>query len=227
MNFGAAVNRCCGRFVILAEWWRFIVGGGLKVRTSVKPGAIVGGLICALGACAAALADGAAPSAEHAAGVWQKHEYSFAFLGFTSTYSCDGLADKLKLLLIASGARADAKARAGACASGFGRPDKFARADLTFYTLSPSSAENSADAAAIDGIWKSVALAYQKPRELGRGDCELVEQFRSNVLPLFTARNIDNRTTCIPYQESGSEIDLKFEAFSAAPKAPPTVRPPA
>src|SRR5882762_4251804 len=70
------------------------------------------------------------PSATEATqGVWQKHEYSFQFLGFTSTYSCDGLASKLKTLLIASGARPDAKARAGACASGFGRPDKFARAD--------------------------------------------------------------------------------------------------
>jgi hypothetical protein len=192
----------------------------------VNLGAIVGGLSI-LCACTAVFADSAAPVTAHAAGVWQKHEYSFAFLGFTSTYSCDGLADKLKLLLIASGARADAKARAGACASGFGQPDKFARADLTFYTLSPASADGAADAAAVDGTWKSIVLGLQNPRELGRGDCELVEQFRANVLPLFTARNIDNRTTCIPYQESGSEIDLKFEAFSAAPKAPPASRPPA
>ncbi len=43
--------------------------------------------------------------------MWQKHEYTFAYLGFTSTYSCDGLADKLKILLIASGARKDSKSR--------------------------------------------------------------------------------------------------------------------
>lgn len=40
-----------------------------------------------------------------APGLWQKQEYSFLFMGFTTTYSCDGLADKLKLLLIAAGAR--------------------------------------------------------------------------------------------------------------------------
>src|SRR5579859_3894759 len=68
-------------------------------------------------------------------GVWQKHEYSFVFLGFTSTYSCDGLADKIKLLLTAAGARNDSKSQPSVCANGFGRPDKFARADLTFYTL--------------------------------------------------------------------------------------------
>src|SRR3979490_174249 len=77
------------------------------------------------------------PSA-HERGVWQKHEYSFVFMGFTSTYSCDGLADKIKVLLIDAGARHDAKSFPGACANGFGRPDKFARASLTFYTLAPS-----------------------------------------------------------------------------------------
>src|SRR5271166_5306557 len=105
------------------------------------PSAVVS-LVCALVAANAALAD---EPAAHAAGVWQKHDYSFAFMGFTSTYSCDGLADKLKTLLIAAGARADAKARAGACASGFGHPDKFARADLSFYTLVPDSANAPAD----------------------------------------------------------------------------------
>jgi hypothetical protein len=29
---------------------------------------------------------------------------------------------------------------------------------------------------------------------------------------------VENHTTCIPHQESGSTIDLKFESFSAAPK---------
>ena len=40
-------------------------------------------------------------------GVWQKHEYSFQYFGFTTTYSCDGLASKLRVLLIAAGARAE------------------------------------------------------------------------------------------------------------------------
>jgi hypothetical protein len=176
------------------------------------------GLLCAVLASGAVLADGASSAAPHDAGVWQKHDYSFAFMGFTSTYSCDGLASKLKLLLIASGARPDVKAQAGACASGFGRPDKFARADLTFYTLAPAGADQASGGAPVDGTWIPVALAYQQPRDLGRGDCELVEQFRSNVLPMFTTRNVDNHTTCVPHQESGSVIDLKFESFSVPPK---------
>src|ERR1700693_1451960 len=85
-------------------------------------------------------------------GVWQKHEYSFVFMGFTSTYSCDGLADKIKVLLIAAGARNDAKSWPGACAQGFGRPDKFARADLTFYTLAPSGSDTSSGNMQVDGV---------------------------------------------------------------------------
>src|ERR1700724_3931285 len=98
-------------------------------------------------------------------GSWQKHEYSFEFMGFTSTYSCDGLADKIKLLLIAAGARHDVKSQPGACASGFGRPDKFARADLTFYTLAPIGAATS-DSKPVDGTWIPVTIASHRPREL-------------------------------------------------------------
>ena len=95
------------------------------------------GCLCAAGLAAGA-AFGADPPPVAEPGVWQKHEYSFAYMGFTSTYSCDGLADTLKRLLLASGARADAKAEPGACASPYGRPDRFARATLVFYTLVPA-----------------------------------------------------------------------------------------
>jgi hypothetical protein len=153
-------------------------------------------------------------------GTWQSHKYTFQFLGFTSTYSCDGLADKLRIILLAAGARADVKSQPGACASGFGRPDRFARADLTFYTLAPSdpSAAASAPASgAVKGIWRPIAFAARQPRELGIGDCELMDQFRQQVLPMFTVRNVVNNTTCIPHQDSGSNIDLKFESFTAGP----------
>src|SRR5450631_2530719 len=176
------------------------------VPIPMKLSSIAGGaLMCAVLASSAVFADAASSSAPHEAGAWQKHEYSFAYMGFTSTYSCDGLASKLKLLLMTSGARPGAKAQAGACASGFGHPDKFARADLTFYTLAPASADKASDGAPVDGTWIPVALAYEQPR--------------TNVLPMFTARNVDNHTTCIPHQESGSVIDLKFESFSVPPKA--------
>ena len=152
-------------------------------------------------------------------GVWQKHQYSFDFMGFTTTYSCDGLAGKLKALLLTAGARADVKASPGACAYGFDRPDKFARADLIFYTLAPPTG-NAADGTPVNAQWLPVDIQARNPRELANGDCELVEQFRSHVLPMFNTRNIDNHTTCVPHQESGSMIGLKFDTFSGATKNP-------
>jgi hypothetical protein len=162
----------------------------------------------------ATLADDSSPSG--GAGTWQSHKYTFQFMGFTTTYSCDGLADKLRIVLLAAGARADVKTVPGACASGFGRPDKFARADLTFYTLTPADS-GAAAAGAVQGVWRPVAFAARQPQRLALGDCELMEQFRQQVLPMFTTRDVVNNTTCIPHQESGSNIDLRFESFTAVP----------
>ncbi len=179
---------------------------------------------CAL--CSAIIAGSTAFAAEPmsaatpAPGIWQKHQYTFAFMGFTSTYSCDGLADQLKRLLIVAGARADAQSRPGACASPFGRPDKFARAELTFYSLVPAADAKVTDGEPGVGVWRPVEFKIGSPRELQNGDCEVIEQFRHDVLPLFATRNVDDHTTCIPHQESGSVIDLKFETFAAAPGAP-------
>jgi len=161
----------------------------------------------------------AAPSAPATQpGIWKKQKYTFQFMGFTTTYSCDGLAYKLKVLLIAAGARADAKAQSGSCGRGYGSPDKFASAYLTFYTLSPAS-DPSAEGQPVNGVWRSVALASRSPRELALGDCELVDQFRALVLPMFTTRNIESQTTCVPHQFSGSVINLKFDVLAAVPVA--------
>jgi hypothetical protein len=159
----------------------------------------------------AALPDDSAP----ATGVWQKHEYRFSFVGFTTTYSCDGLADKLKLLLLAAGARKDAKSQPAACARGFGRPDKFASAYLTFYTLSAPGADQ-AGATAAAGSWRAVQFTPHKPSQLGIGDCELIEQFRDRLLPMFSVRNVEDKTTCVPHQISGSGFSLSFETLAAA-----------
>jgi len=175
-------------------------------------------LLCGASAWSVSFADDSSIASTPEPGIWQKHDYTFRFLGFTTTYSCDGLADQLKVLLIAAGARADSKSRAGACASGYGRPDRLSQAYLTFYTLMPASAAKIADGRQVMGTWRPVTIAARSPRELTLGDCELVEQFRTLVLPMYTVRNIDDHMTCVPNQESGSVINLKFETFAQLPE---------
>jgi hypothetical protein len=122
--------------------------------------------------------------------------------------------------LIAAGARPDAKAQPGACASNFGQPDKFANATLTFYTLAPAAADIPAGTQPVNAAWRRVSLSALPPRQLGTGDCELVEQFHHSVLPMFTTRNIESHVTCVPHQLSGSNIDLSFETLALAPVQP-------
>lgn len=174
----------------------------------------------------------AAPGAQP--GAWQDHELEFQFVGFTTTYSCDGLESKLRLLLTRLGARPGFTVWAYGCARGGGIPDRFARARLKFATLQPASAEGSVAAAAVApaapapataaapaggvvGAWKSVEIAPNRPTELERGDCELIEQFRDRLLPLFTTRAIQNQVTCVPHEVPAS-FSLRFEVFAPPAK---------
>ena len=174
-------------------------------------------VVCApLLASSIALAADAADSAGQP-GSWQPHSYDFHFMGFTSTYSCDGLADKLQLLLRVVGARPDATVMP-LCARGSGVPDKLAQASVKFSTLqladtnAPGAAASASQSA--PGVWRHVELAPRHPFELQTGDCELVEQFRDTLLPMFVTRNVDNQVTCVPHQDSGSNFSLSFDVFA-------------
>jgi hypothetical protein len=76
------------------------------------------------------------------------------------------------------------------------------------------------------GAWKTVDVKAGLPHFVDPGDCELVEQFSKDVLPLFTTRNVESRMTCVPHELSPGQIRLKFEVLAplppvekAAPKA--------
>ena len=152
-------------------------------------------------------------------GSWQPHTYVFQFMGFTAIYSCDGLSDKLKLLLRLAGARPDAKVTAS-CTRGYGVPDKLGTAQVEFSTLQPAAAAGDAAVGAggnPHGTWRKVELAPMRPYKLEAGDCELVEQFRDTLLPMFTTRNVNSRISCVPHQQSGT-YSLSFEVFAAPRK---------
>jgi hypothetical protein len=147
-------------------------------------------------------------------GSWQTHKVEFANMGFTSTYSCDGLQSKLELLLHELGARRGAEVETFGCDRGFGVPSKFAHARLNFAALQPGA--NGADPA-VAGSWRRVEFAPNHPFALQDGDCELIEQFRDKVLPLFATRKLESSTHCVPHQNS--TFSLRFEVFAGPPAA--------
>jgi hypothetical protein len=175
-------------------------------------------------------------------GVWLKHEYQFTYMGFTSHYSCDGLADKLTLLLKAAGARADVKADGFGCDRPIG-PSRISSAHLTFYTLAPPSAvpppkpappaaparQLGKDAPKLRvgepppepgvGAWKTLKIRAGQPYFVDPGDCELVEQFNHDLLPMFTTRNVVSHMTCVPNQLSPGQIQLDFDVLAPLPPA--------
>ena len=130
---------------------------------------LIGTALLLVGAPALAAAPAGSPSAGAAPveGTWQRHDETFTFSGFTSHYSCDGLADKLRLLLKEAGTRADVQAVGGACVgpNGSSGPSQFSSAHLTYYTLTPAVAGTAAAAPTAAAPGKPAAAPA---REIGR-----------------------------------------------------------
>jgi hypothetical protein len=64
--------------------------------------------------------------------------------------------------------------------------------------------------------WKSVNLTSSRDPIDAAGDCELVEQIKARVLPLFTTRNVNYSSSCIPYQLSVGGTHLTADVLVAA-----------
>jgi hypothetical protein len=150
-------------------------------------------------------------------GVWQKHEYELHYTGFTSRYTCGGLEGKLQLLLRAAGARQDVHVNAVPCDGTDGHLPRFAAASVTFYTLVPASTGTPATAATTPAMWRTVKLGRHSPSSLENGDCELVAEFRDQILPMFTTRNVVDNMSCVPHEEHIGQLNLSFDVLTSAP----------
>lgn len=181
---------------------------------------------CSLLLSAAALAQAppqapaqAAPQASPAPpawAVWTPKELRFVYMGFTSHYSCDGLRDKMRVILLQLGARPDMKLRETPCAGQLGRPTEFPGVTVNMNVLTPfDAAKTNAADTPLPAHWKSVEISTDRDPLREAGDCELIEQVKSRVLPLFTTRNVEYRSTCIPNQLQVGGTLLKAEVLIA------------
>jgi hypothetical protein len=164
--------------------------------------------------CALLQAPGVAESAPpETAAAWKQREMEFVYLGFTTRYSCEGLRDKLRALLAASGARPGFDVATRACSAPAGQVTEFPRVHLVFHVAEVPAAGARDVGEPVVARWRPVNIARRQPRVLETGDCELVEQFRDRVLPAFTTRGLDSDINCIPHQLAGSSFTLKFEVL--------------
>jgi hypothetical protein len=194
----------------------------MNIFPSGRSGALLGLIALVILGTASVRADDGGVQA-----VWTPKKLQFTYLGFTSRYSCDGLSDKLKQVLLDLGARADLKVTATGCSGGFGRPSRFPGVAATVQVLEPLIDQNPGpDTKVIPAHWKKVVVAPKGDPLKAAGDCELTEQIKQRILPMFSTRNIDYASNCIPNQLQVGGTRLSSDVLIAdpppAPEAPKT-----
>jgi hypothetical protein len=171
-------------------------------------------------------ANGASPVAGNpVAAVWRERHIDFVYLGRTTRYSCDGLRDKVRAMLLDLGARHDLKIVAIGCL-----PDDRLRVnslqpslDIIFSAPAlPDAAakpQRPGDLAATDARFEQFTIASDAFRNMGIGDCELVEEFTRQILPKLATRDVRQDITCAPMQQSGSRFLVRGEILKTLPRA--------
>jgi hypothetical protein len=158
-----------------------------------------------------AMADVPARAAETERALWTQKELVFRYTGFSTKYTCDGLTDKMRRLLIMLGARAsDLEVTSFACLQGRAAAST-PGVRVRMHVLEPAAATGSDPA--VPARWKPVdLLAHRDPLDAA-GDCELIGQLRQKVIPLFAVRNLDYAATCSHGNPSPGGTRLKAEVL--------------
>ena len=167
------------------------------------------GIAVAVGVVAI-LAGNAAAADEPTAAVWTPRQFTFTYMGFTTKYSCDGLADKVKAMLLQLGARKDdLHVTQTGCTGQYGRPVPFPGVNVRMSVLTP------APDGTVQAQWKPVELKTDRDPVNASGECELLEQVKQHVLPLFSSRGTELNATCVPHQLSAGGASLQAQVLTA------------
>jgi hypothetical protein len=198
----------------------------MRTLTPVSVPLVIVAVCLAVWAGAPAWAEPPAAGSGGETAVWTPKELRFTYMGFTSHYSCDGLRDKISSTLLKFGARKDLVVNEISCGAGMGRPSPFPAVSIKMNVLTPAPDKTDPNAAAatptVTTHWKLVDLAASRDPLDVAGDCELIEQIKQRILPLFTARDVEYKSSCVPNQLQLGSTQLKAQfliADAPAPKA--------
>jgi hypothetical protein len=147
------------------------------------------------------------------AGTWQHHEVTFPYLGLTTKYNCDALADTVRAILLHLGARSDARVWASGCGPGSSVPGSHAFVKTDFYALSPAATANSSDSVAAH--WTAKRLDPQHPYFMGYGTCELIDQMKEFITQNFTLRDLQYRADCFPHEIDRNGFSVMGKVLTA------------
>jgi hypothetical protein len=145
------------------------------------------------------------------AAVWVQKELNFRYVGFTTKYSCDGLRDKMRRILLQLGARDDLKVTGYGCIR-VNSPETTPGVRIAMHVLQPASAAAGQTVAA---HWKMVDLLADRNLVDAGLDCELVAQLDRDVLPLFAPRHVDYSAACSVNTPLAGGTKLKADVLVA------------
>jgi hypothetical protein len=157
--------------------------------------------------------------------VWTPKELRFVYLGFTTKYSCEGLRSRVREILLQLGARKDLKVYESGCLGRIGTPTPFPAVNIKMNVLTPApEGAGGGSGPPVPAHWKTIdVLANLSSLDLA-GQCELLEQVRRQILPLFTVRNLDYASTCVPHQLTPGGTRLKAQVLITDQQQPVAAR---
>jgi hypothetical protein len=121
---------------------------------------------------------------------------TFPYFGITSLYTCVGLEDRVRRLLLHLGARKDSKVLAQGCPGPSNGPAHSAFVTADFYALVP--ADDAAGSETITAHWTALNVTPQHPGFMGAGDCELIQQMKDVITKNFSLRDVNYQANCFP-----------------------------
>lgn len=149
------------------------------------------------GVAAAADANPTNSAGSETQAVWTPQQASFTYAGFTTKYSCEGLVSQVRSVLLSLGARRDDLVVIGTGCLEAGRPAPFPGVKVRMSVLTPASGTAGN---AIAAQWKPVRVRLDTDPLAEAGQCELVEQIKQKLLPLFATRDVEFKPNCVPHQ---------------------------
>jgi len=151
--------------------------------------------------------------------IWVTKVSSFLYQGLTSKYTCNALETQLKQVLQALGAsKSNLSVRTIGCPDPL-TPSYYPGANITMTVLQPAE-KTTPKALVVPARWKTVDLKLNQGSRNESGQCELIEAIARSIVPLFTTRNLESRTTCVPNTASATEPTLKVDVLTAEEPRP-------
>lgn len=155
---------------------------------------------------------GAAEVAQPVSAVWKPYELDFHYFGSTTYYNCSALEDRLEQLLQEMGADKEMRVTVTGC---FGPADIGKMLTAHIRVRMPVSGEPQAQSFLVSS--KPVTLKAGRSGQSGASDCELLEQVRDQILPVFKLQLVKDDLGCVPGQATYSNRSLQVMALLPEP----------